>query len=288
MAGAGVLVCNGVAAISRRLRHRTSWPATHRALGLHIGTILERRIVAHGKWPAGSHAPLRQGKLSGWLERGVAAAVRLPRCRLATPTPPMQVGPHAASMLACSRPDGAPDASRCDHGRGGSPAFRARMRPLRRLGYARGCGCGCFRLRERAPALGALAAAASHRCRRRARSLERHACTAVASTVVSRVPCSRLGAGFRAPAPINFFFSKGSLGFFLIHPPLSKSRGGHGTWNRAARRQRPASVANRPPSRQPPLSRQPEGGCCQRPTIGPRNGPMTQRPTANGQVGGVP
>jgi hypothetical protein len=69
-------------------------------------------------------------------KRGVAAVARLPRCRLATPTPPMQAGSCDAAMLPCSRPDGAPDASRCDHGRGGSPASRARVRPLRRLGYA--------------------------------------------------------------------------------------------------------------------------------------------------------
>jgi hypothetical protein len=39
VAGAGVLVFNGVAAVSRRLWHRTSWPATHRALGSRIRAI---------------------------------------------------------------------------------------------------------------------------------------------------------------------------------------------------------------------------------------------------------
>ena len=89
------------------------------------------------------------------------------------------------------------------------------------------------------------------------------------------------GAGARVsePRPGSFFFSKRSLIFFHRRTPLKIKEG---TWNRAARRQRPASVANRRPSRRPSRQPPPEpptgGGAAN----GPCNSPTTQRPTANG------
>jgi hypothetical protein len=187
-----LLVCNCVAAISRRLWHRTSWPATHRALGLHVGTIFERRIVAHGKvatWPrrlcakasvwlartrrcgrrAAPSMPARHADAAdanrimrcvhaalqppcrrpsrvivrtSWVararasfqvgsKRGVAAVARLPRCRLATPTPPMQAGSCDAAMLArrrCVRALGARNESMGELGELGELASFSRRR----------------------------------------------------------------------------------------------------------------------------------------------------------------
>jgi hypothetical protein len=51
-----------------------------------------------------AQASLRQGKLSGWLERGVAAAVRLWRYRQRAAMQPRQAGPHAAGALATPSP----------------------------------------------------------------------------------------------------------------------------------------------------------------------------------------
>jgi hypothetical protein len=296
-----------------------------------------------------AQASLRQGKLSGWLERGVAAAVRLWRYRQRAAMQPRQAGPHAAGALAtpspCRRPSrvivrtswvararasfsgwlesaalrpsrGSLDAGlprrrrRCKPDRAMRPCCPAaaltapQTRHVATMGVvdrlpsvlacgrcagsatpARGCGCGCFRLRERirpsGPSMPPLASLPPPRS-----LLERHACEAVASTVVSRVPCSRLGAGFRAPAPINFFFLERLFRFFLHPPTPLKIKGG--TWNMEQSRSPPTAGPGRQPPAEPPTyrrpSRQPEGGgCCQRPTQRP-NG---QRPTANGQVGGV-
>jgi hypothetical protein len=119
---------------------------------------------------------------------------------------------------------------------------------------ARGCGCGCFRLRERirpsGPSMPPLASLPPPRS-----LLERHACEAVASTVVSRVPCSRLGAGFRAPAPINFFFRERLFRFFFSSTNPSQNQGGnmeHGTESLAAN--------GRPRSPAPPPGRKAEAG----------------------------
>jgi hypothetical protein len=144
---------------------------------------------------------------------------------------------------------------------------------------ARGCGCGCFRLRERirpsGPSMPPLASLPPPRS-----LLERHACEAVASTVVSRVPCSRLGAGFRAPAPINFFFLERLFRFFLHPPTPLKIKGG--TWNMEQSRSPPTAGPGRQPPAEPPTyrrpSRQPEGG-----GVLPTAHATAQRPTANGQ-----
>jgi len=49
-----------------------------------------------------AQASLRQA--SGWLERGVAAAVRLSRYRQRAAMQPRQIGPHAAAALGRRRP----------------------------------------------------------------------------------------------------------------------------------------------------------------------------------------
>ena len=112
--------------------------------------------------------------------------------------------------------------------------------------------------------------------------LERHVCKAVASTVVSRVPCSRLGAGFRAPAPINFFFRERLFRVFFSSTNPSQNQGGdmeHGTEPLAANGRPRSPTARRAANRRP--SCQPS----QRPHA------TAQRPAANGQRpsgGGAP